>query len=111
MRSVWLVIRHEVRTTIRRPMFWVMTFLMPVLLLAPQIYSAIQDSGLDLGGVDTGKTEEVSAADMPVIGLVDEAGLIVEMPEDFPPNLFRRYADEADARAALERDEIEQYIH
>ena len=111
MRSVWLVIRHEVRTTIRRPMFWVMTFLMPVLLLAPQIYSAIQDSGLDLGGVDTGKTEEVSAADMPVIGLVDEAGLIVEMPEDFPPNLFRRYADEAAARAALERDEIEQYIH
>jgi ABC-2 type transport system permease protein len=33
------------------------------------------------------------------------------MPVDFPPDLFVPYTDEATARAALEADEIEQYVH
>ena len=111
MRNIWLVIKHEVVTTLKRPSFWVMTFLMPALLLGLQIYSAIQDSDLDLGSADADKTEETSATDMPVIGLVDEAGIIAEMPVDFPPDLFLPYTDEATARAALEADEIEQYVH
>ena len=111
MRNIWLVIKHEVVTTLKRPSFWVMTFLMPALLLGLQIYSAIQDSDLDLGNADADKTEETSTTDMPVIGLVDEAGLIAEMPAEFPPDLFLPYADEATARAALEADEIEQYVH
>ncbi len=119
MRNIWLVIKHEVVTTLKRPSFWIMTFLMPALLLGLQIYTVIQDSDLDLGSADAGKTEETSSTEMPVIGLVDEAGLIVEIPADgstelaevFPPNLFRPYADEATARAALEADEIEQYVH
>ena len=110
MRNIWLVIKHEVITTLRRPSFWIMTFLMPVLLLGLQIYGAIQDSDLDLAGAEADKTEETSIK-MPVIGLVDQAGLIAEMPADFPPDLFLPYADEATARAALEADEIEQYVH
>jgi ABC-2 type transport system permease protein len=96
---------------LKRPSFWVMTFLMPALLLGLQIYSAIQDSDLDLESADADKTEETSTTDMPVIGLVDEAGIIAEMPAEFPPDLFLPYADEATARAALEADEIEQYVH
>ena len=111
MRNIWLVIKHEVVTMLKRPSFWVMTFLMPALLLGLQIYSAIQDSDLDLGSADADKTEETSTTDMPVIGLVDEAGLIAEMPAEFPPDLFLPYTDEATARAALEADEIEQYVH
>ena len=111
MRNVWLVIKHEVITTLKRPSFWIMTFLMPALLLGFQIYGAIQDSDLELGSADADKTEETSTTEMPVIGLVDEAGLIAEMPADFPPDLFLPYADEATARAALEADEIEQYVH
>jgi ABC-2 type transport system permease protein len=111
MRNIWLVIKHEVVTMLKRPSFWVMTFLMPALLLGLQIYSAIQDSDLDLGSADADKTEETSTTDMPVIGLVDEAGIIAEMPVDFPPDLFLPYTDEATARAALEADEIEQYVH
>ena len=111
MRNIWLVIKHEVVTTLKRPSFWVMTFLMPALLLGLQIYSAIQDSDLDLGSADADKTEETSTTDMPVIGLVDEARIIAEMPVDFPPDLFLPYTDEATARAALEADEIEQYVH
>jgi len=111
MRNIWLVIKHEVVTTLKRPSFWIMTFLMPALLLGFQIYGAIQDSDLDLGGAEADKTEETSTTEMPVLGLVDEAGLIAEIPADLPPDLFRPYADEATARAALEADEIEQYVH
>jgi hypothetical protein len=111
MRNIWLVIKHEVVTTLRKPSFWIMTFLMPALLLGLQIYGAIQDSDLDLGSADADKAEETSTIEMPVIGLVDQAGLIAEMPADFPPDLFRSYADEATARAALEADEIEQCVH
>jgi ABC-2 type transport system permease protein len=111
MRNIWLVIKQEVVTTLKRPSFWIMTFLVPVLLLGVQVYSAIQDSDLDLGGADADKTEETSSIEMPVIGLVDEVELIAKMPAGFPPDLFRPYADEATARAALEADEIEQYVH
>ncbi len=111
MRNIWLVIKHEVITMLKRPSFWIMTFLMPGLLLGLQIYGAIQDSDLDLGGTEADKTEETSTTEMPVVGLVDQAGVIAEIPADFPPDLFRPYADEATARAALEADEIEQYVH
>jgi len=110
MRNIWLVIKHEVGTTLRKPSFWLMTFLMPALLLAIQAYGVIQDSGL--GSAEADKGEETSiTTDMPVIGLVDEAGLIAEIPADFPPDLFLRFPDEATARAALEAGEIEQYVH
>ncbi len=111
MRNIWLVIKHEVVTTLKRPSFWIMTFLMPVLLLGIQVYSAMQESDLSLGSADADRAEETGAAEMPVIGLVDEAGLMAEIPTDFPPDQFRPYADEATARAALEADEIEQYVH
>ncbi|MGA9351052.1 MAG: ABC transporter permease [Anaerolineae bacterium] len=109
MQSIWLVIRHEVVTTLRRPSFWVMTFLMPAVLLAFVTYGEIRDSGLGSAGAD--KAKETSTTEMPAIGLVDEAGLIAEVPAGFPPDLFLPYPDEATARAALEADEIEQYVH
>ena len=111
MRNIWLVVKHEVVTTLRKPSFWVMTFLMPALLLGLQIYGAIQDSDLELGSADADKAEETSTTDMPVIGLVDDAGLIAQMPADFPPELFLPYADEATAQAAREADEIEPSVH
>jgi ABC-2 type transport system permease protein len=109
MQSIWLVIRHEVVTTLRRRSFWIMTFLMPAVLLAFVTYGEIRDSGLGSAGAD--KAKETSTTEMPAIGLVDEAGLLAEVPADFPPDLFRPYADEATARAALEADEVVQYVH
>ena len=111
MRNVWLVVVHEIETTLKRPSFWLMTFLLPALLLGLQGYSAMQDNGLDLSGTGGDEAEEADAgADLPVIGLVDEAGLIAQIPSELPPDLFLRFSDEASARAALEADEIDQYV-
>ncbi len=47
---------------------------------------------------------------MPVLGLVDEGGFLTEVPPDFPDDLFRGFADQPAAQAALEDGEIEQYV-
>ena len=113
MRNIWLVVKRELGTTLSKPSFWFITFLMPALLIVLTTFGTIQDKDLELGSADADETEATSATptDVPAIGLVDEAGLIVEMPADFPPDLFLPFAEEATARVALEADEIEQYVH
>ena len=137
MRNVWLVIEHEVRTILGKRSFWITTLFVPVLLLALQTYSVIQESGVQLGSSGMEKEEAKSTTmDIPIIGLVDEAGLIGEELEDslakllsqagglssmetqvdpataaFPAEMLIPFPNEATARAALEADDIEQYVH
>lgn len=115
MRNTWLVLKHTVRTTLGRRSFWIMTFLMPVFLIAINAYTMFQE--VELGSTDTDSTsEEIDADtakpdDRPTIGLVDEAGLIAEMPADIPADLFVPFPDETAARVALDSEEIEQYVY
>lgn len=113
MRDIWLVIKHDVGVTVRQRSFWIFTLLVPALLLAVNAYSIIQRGGLSSTDQDADSQEATSGglADLSGIGLVDEAGLIAEMPPGFPADLFVRFPDEAAARAALEAGEIPQYVH
>ncbi len=108
MRTIWLVIKHEIYTTLRKRSFWVMTFIMPAILLAFNTYAVIQDS--DIGGSEESEAES-GPASLPAIGLVDDAGLLKEMPESFPQDLFTPFADEAAAMSALEAGDLEQIVH
>jgi ABC-2 type transport system permease protein len=110
MRTIWLVIKHDVMATLRQPSFWILTFLMPALLLAYLAYSTIRYSQPD-SEADRPEESTSTPADIAAVGLVDEADLLAELPPGFPPDLFVRFADQATARAALENEEIEQYIH
>jgi ABC-2 type transport system permease protein len=111
MRTIWLVVKHDALATLRQRSFWVLALLMPALLLGLNIYATIQDNREP--DYDPSQSAETTQAptDLPPIGLVDEAGLLAEMPADFPSNLFKPYADEATARAALEAGTVEQYVH
>lgn len=118
MRNIWLVIRYEIGRTLRTRSFWLMTFLVPALLLAVQVYYVIQDNGLDnRGGEEQATTEqaedkaEAEPSDIPLIGLVDDSGLITEIPQGIPPGMFMPFPDEVSARAALEANDIDQYVH
>jgi ABC-2 type transport system permease protein len=109
MRDIWLVVKHDIRRTLRQRSFWIVTLLVPLLLLglnASQIIEGQQRARTEA------EAEGASAgfSDLPAIGLVDEAGLISEMPPGLPPDLFVRFDDEDSARAALEAGEVEQYI-
>lgn len=108
MRNIWLVIRHEISTTFRKRSFWILTFLMPAILVAFNAYYIVQESNLATGDDET---EEAAAfVELPVIGLVDDAGLIAEIPEEIPAGMFQRYDDEQAARAALDIEAIDQYV-
>jgi ABC-2 type transport system permease protein len=115
MRTIWLVIKHDVGVTLRQRSFWILMLLMPALLLVAQSYYVIRDNGAGNASPEQGANREeattvTTPADMPKIGLVDEAGLIVDIPAGLPPDLFLPFPDEATARAALEAEEIEQYV-
>lgn len=111
MRNIWLVIKHEIRTTLQKRSFWLLTFLMPALLFFFNLYVVIQDS--DSGDADEAATSEAegSEAARPLtVGMVDESGLIAEIPEGIPPGLFVRFSDSASALSALEAGDVDQYI-
>jgi ABC-2 type transport system permease protein len=109
MRTIWLVIKHDVAVTLRQRSFWFLTLLMPVLLLGVNIYYIIRESS-----PSSAETESPAATvptTLPKIGLVDEAGLVTNMPPGLPADLFVRFPDNATARAALETGEIVQYVN
>lgn len=110
MHNIWLVIQQEIKKTLRQPSFWIMTFLMPLLLLGINSYSIMQ--GYDSASSNEETTSETAPDTAPVqhIGLVDTGGLIAQLPPGFPPDLFTRFDDETTARAALESDQIAQFI-
>jgi ABC-2 type transport system permease protein len=111
MRNIWLVLKHDIAVTLRQKSFWLMTFLMPAFLIGLNAFYAIQDS--DRFG--TSSQEEAASSSQPTetlaLGLVDESGLLAKMPPDLPAGLLVPFADEADARSALEAGKIEQYVY
>lgn len=110
MRNVLLVIKHEIITTLGKRSFWVMTILFPALVIALSIGSQVlaeksfeqDEEDLLTGGDDAG---------VQVIGYVDEAGLITQLPQGVPPEMLRAFPDKDAAQAALEAGELRQYYH
>lgn len=104
MHNIWLVFKHEIITTLRRKSFWIMTFLMPAILIAFNGYAILQEN-------DAISSESESSAnaqpELPRVGLVDESGLIKAMPPDLPP-IFAPYTDVAAARADLDAGRLSQ---
>jgi ABC-2 type transport system permease protein len=107
MRNIWLVIKHDLSVTLRQRSFWVLTFIMPLILVGVNAYYFIGDSGPAESGQEA---SGAALAELPPVGLVDPAGLIESLPEGLPLDLFVRFADEAAARAALEAGTIDQYV-
>ncbi len=113
MRTIWLVLKHDATVILRTPIFWLMTLLFPILLVGMNAYGSIIDNRSSQAAQETSEDAFAVKApeDLPGIGLVDDADIIQRWPETFPSDLLIRYDDVASARAALEADEIEQYVH
>ena len=112
-KTIWLVLKHDATAVLRTPVFWLMTLLFPVLLVGMNAYGSIIDNRSSQAAQATAEDAFAVKApeDLPGIGLVDDADIIKNWPDTFPSDLLIRYDDAAAARAALEADEIEQYVH
>lgn len=105
MQNIWLVFKHEIITTLRRKSFWIMTFLMPAVLIIFNGYAILQEN--DVVGSES---ESSTLPAFPRVGLVDESGLITTIPPDLPPDIFVRYPDAAAARADLDAGRLNQVV-
>lgn len=111
MKPIWLVIKHDVSVIFHQRSFWIVTLIVPLILIGFQGWAGVSDAGLlARQSAPKGESATVTADGLPIIGLVDAAHLIQSAPPDFPEDAFVRFADEATARAALEADEVVQYV-
>jgi len=112
MRNVWLIIRHEVVTTLSKPSFWLTTILFPAVIVILNVLSqsAAQES---LSSVDVSRFLSDPGA---AVGYVDRAGVIETLPAQTPagnpisPRSLREFPDAASAQAALEAGDLSQYF-
>jgi ABC-2 type transport system permease protein len=105
MRKLLLVAKHDIKMTLRQRSFWILTLIMPVILMATNAAGFVQgnqaaaqaEAGLP------GLAEEPAT-----FGLVDQAGLVDEVPAELE-GLLVRYDDAAAAKAGLAAGEVGEY--
>jgi hypothetical protein len=115
MSNVFLIIKHEISTTLRKRSFWLTTFLLPAFILVLSLGSqALAQSSLATGGSNPLLGGFMSAGKP--IGYVDLAGVIEQIPQprqsENPLQTagpLQKYPTEAAAQAALDGKEINKY--
>lgn len=108
MRNIYLVIKHEITTTLQKRSFWITAFLFPLLIVGINVGAQL----LVIRSVDStpGLIPSAGTGRTRVIGYVDQAGLIKEIPADVPRGMLRSFEDEAAAQAAVEAGQMEEYV-
>ena len=109
MRNVYLIIKHEIITTLQKRSFWIMAFLFPLVIVGINVGAQLlvnrpEDSNL-------APTPSAENADRRmVIGYVDQTSLIEEIPPDLPQGFLQAFPTEQAARAAVEDGQINEYV-
>ena len=109
MRNIFLVIKHEIITTLQKRSFWILTFVFPAFILVLTMGTQF------IGGKAIEKAEEqASSIDYQSsiassVGYVDLANLIQEVPAWIPDGFFVQYPNEMEAESALVNGTIRQY--
>lgn len=106
MRNVWLVVRHEIMTTIAKKSFWFTTLLFPLMMLAFSLFPSLfaQNAAQQAQSIVVNP-----GANAPGIGYVDVAGVVAQLPPGVSAERLRAFSDEAAAQAALDAGQIGQY--
>jgi len=110
MRTIWLVIKHEILVTIRRPSFWVMSLLVPLLMAAVVAGPAYIEAREDAGAAGAAEAGSGESEEIPAIGVIDRAGLLLPLPAGLPEGYLVPYTDLDVALADLDDDTLAQVI-
>lgn len=105
MRSTFLVIEHEIKTTLAKRSFWITTFLFPVVIVLftvlPQLFA--QDAVSESEGLGVAVQTGVQS-----IGYVDHAGVLARLPTGLPAGALQRFSNEDEAQEALAAGRVRQ---
>lgn len=106
MRKIYLVLRHELVTTLARRSYLLVAFGIPLLAVLIFAGVAIFKGGSAASDVPS---ETPDTSQLEVEGYVDHAGLISAIPDGIPAGYLVAYAEEEQAQEALEAGEIAAY--
>ena len=108
MRNIFLVLKHEILTTVGKRSFWIMTFVFPafIILLNVGTQFMVRSSIDDIETFIPGEPGDLPSQ---AIGYVDHAGILLNTPAEMPVDLLVSYPDESSAQAALQGGEIGSY--
>lgn len=110
MRTMGLVIKHEIRTTLGKRSFWLTTFLFPLIIIA---FTALPQA---MAERSLASSQQVAAAGPDgkarAVGYVDEAGIIAQLPPSLAQGEqpLRAFATRSAAQAALAAGELRHYV-
>ncbi len=106
MSKLWVVVAHEIRTTIRRLSYLFVSFGVPLLAVIIFLGVRLSERGASSLGEDSAAD---TALESQVEGYVDLAGLVKVIPPDIPEGILLAYPSEQSALLALEADHIAAY--
>ncbi|MCC7354796.1 MAG: ABC transporter permease [Anaerolineae bacterium] len=107
MGKIWLVLRHEIRTTLGSKSFLFLTFGLPALFSL--VFLAVTALSRGASGIPGGAGGAGDPSRLQVEGYVDQSGLVKAIPTSVPRDILVPYPDEAAAREALRAGEVAAY--
>jgi ABC-2 type transport system permease protein len=109
MRNIFLVIKYEIITTLKKRSFWILTFVFPAFILLLSLGTqAIGGRAIEEAQEEASSIEHQANMGS-AVGYVDQAGIIQEIPVWIPKDFFEYYPDEDAAKTALETGVVRQY--
>jgi ABC-2 type transport system permease protein len=107
MNNTFLVMRHEIKKTLRSTGYVIFAFILPV--LAVLILVGVKFVRGRSGGETPTTSSPPTRFEMAVEGYVDQSGLLQELPDNIPSNRLLRFDSEELAQEALADDLITAY--
>jgi ABC-2 type transport system permease protein len=108
MNKMWLVMQAEIGATLRRKLYTIFAFGLPLAIGAVVLVYSLIGGGDARSPADTGASLPAASVARRE-GLVDEAGLIQALPPGVSDSWLAPYPSEAAAQAALDAGEISAY--
>jgi ABC-type Na+ efflux pump permease subunit len=103
MRNILLVIKHEIITTLQKRSFWITAFLFPLLIVGINLGTQLLINRPEGNSLAPAPSAE-NAGRTRVIGYVDQANLIKEIPADVPEGLLQQVVAQALAPKSAAKD-------
>ncbi|MGB3715166.1 MAG: ABC transporter permease [Candidatus Promineifilaceae bacterium] len=109
MKKTMFVMMHEIRTTLGRKTFTIISFGIPILLGIVAVVLILTNKDKVQQVTSSAASISLPSPNQVVEGYVDEGNHIQFVPEEVPSGWLTRFADEAIAQNALDAGEIEAY--